>query len=271
MTSRTLRMRPSTRRRKLKEQEVAGKEGRHERWIGTRDMPGVGIKTRLTSPKTELREIHLLSAGEHALFLELWWARDVLTIYDQVRLDTGATRRAAAEVGIEHPHYPDSGDAVDLSTDLVAITSVHGKLERKAFSVKAASFSETGLTPKQRIEQQAWSNAGVKFEAVYAKGMHATRSKNLAWLLRAANDVAAHGLTEREIATQRELYRRLCRRCEAYVIDACKAVERLAGLPLGSGMRAFRQLAAFRHIQFDLEAPEPGKILVESLELKKMR
>ncbi|CAH2897748.1 MAG: hypothetical protein PCALPYG88_2051 [uncultured Paraburkholderia sp.] len=270
MTSRTLRMRPSTRRRKLKEQEVARTEGRHERWIGTRDMPGVGIKTRLTSTKTDLREIHLLSAGEHAVFLELWWAKHVLTIYDQVWHESVKTRRAAAEIGVAHPSYPGSGDAVDLSTDLVAVTSRNGKLGRKAFSVKPASFSETGLTPKQRIEQQTWKNEGVEFEAVFTEGMHATRSKNLAWLLRAANDVAAHGVTRTEMVAQRELHRRLRRRCDVCVIDACRAVERSSGLPLGSGMRAFRQLAAARHIRFDLDAIEPAQIPVQYLSFSKL-
>lgn len=270
MTSRTLRMRPSTRRRKLKEQETARAEGRHERWVGTRDMPGVGIKTRLTSTKTDLREVHLLSAGEHAVFLELWWATNVVAIYDQVWQDTIRTRRAAAEIGIEHPTYPDSGDAVDLSTDLVAVTSTHGKLGRKAFSVKAASFSETGLTPKQRIEQQTWRNEGVEFEAVYAKGMHAARSKNLAWLLRAANDVAAHGLTETETVAQQELYRRLRRRRDISVIEACKAVECSFGLAPGSGMRAFRQLAASRRVRFDLNAVEPANMLVQHLSFEKI-
>ncbi|RQR27306.1 TnsA endonuclease C-terminal domain-containing protein [Burkholderia sp. Bp9142] len=266
MTSRTVGMRRTTRERKLKEQETAKREGRHERWIGTRDMPGVGMKTRLTSSKTGLRAIHLLSDGEKACFLELWWDLGILTIYDQVMLEPEKTLRAAARAGVDHPRYPDTGDPVVLSTDLVAIGERNGRLYKRAISVKSSErFGTTDKTPKQKIEEQYWLGEGARFEIFKVHGMHAARHKNLGWLLKAENDMLGRELSETEEIAQRELLRRLRKCMDARVVDACEAVERQFSLQSGAGAQAFRQLAAKRIVSFDLESKNPVFVIVKDL------
>jgi hypothetical protein len=268
MTSRTVRMRPTTQERKLKEQEVAKREGRYERWIGTRDMPGVGIKTRLTCEKAPLREIHLLSAAERAVFLELWWSDVVKAIFDQWALDREKTKRAAAAADLDHPTYTPDGEPLVLSTDLVAYTEIDGKAGRKAVSVKSkANFEKVGMTPRQRIEQQTWCADGVPFEVAVAHGMHASRSKNLAWLLRAENDMAGRELSAAEVLAQRELLSRLKRRDDRLVMDACEAVDRLLSLESGTASKAFRQLAAKRRISFELNAIAPSRLPVNAIKI----
>ncbi|WP_321791755.1 TnsA endonuclease C-terminal domain-containing protein [Caballeronia sp. J97] len=269
MTSRTLEMRRLTIARKLREVEAGNQEGRHTRWISTRDMPGSGIKTRLTSMKTHLREVHLNSSAEHAAFLELWWDQSVLTVFEQVMIPTQESRPAALEVSVDHPTYTVGGDPVILSTDLVAVIERDGKVSKTAHSVKSAkAYRRRGPSPRQKIEQRYWERQGHKFKIVIANGMHASRSKNLAWLLRCENDMADRTLTEEEGAAQRELVRRLRKRLDVVVLEACRKVDKALSLPPGSGARAFRQLATTRKIRFDLDAIDPIRLSVEEIAVK---
>ncbi|MEX3761425.1 TnsA endonuclease C-terminal domain-containing protein [Paraburkholderia phenoliruptrix] len=261
-------MRPTTMERKLKEQEGAKREGRHERWIGTRDMPGSGIKTRLCSRKTNLRVIHLLSAGEKACFLELWWDPCILAIYDQVMLDPEKTLPAAARAGVDHPRYPDTGDPVILSTDFLAIGERSNRLYKRAISVKSTErFAKSGMTPKQKIEEQYWRGEGARFEIFVAHGMHAARHKNLDWLLKADNDMLGRELSEAEEFARRELLRRLRKRVDTRVVDACCALERQFSMESGACARAFRQLAARKVISFDLNSTDPVAVFVQDLRI----
>jgi hypothetical protein len=261
MTSRTLQMKKGTRDRKKRELEAAKAEGLHMRWIGTRDLPGAGIKTRMTCMKTRLREVHLLSSCEHAALLELWWDENVLTFFEAVPLPPEDTQRAALDVGVEHPRYGAEDEPVVLSTDLVAIYKRDGKLQKKAFSVKAYMPGRRGeLTPRQLIEQRYWEREGVEFKAVVMDGMHSPRSKNLSWLLRAENDMSGRELSTDERRAQTELTRRLRKRLDVLVIDACLRVDKILSLPPGSGARAFRQLAALRRVNFDLNARDPVQL-----------
>jgi hypothetical protein len=268
MTSRTLEMKRLTRERKLREVEAGNREGRHVRWIGTRDMPGSGVKTRLTSLKTDLREVHLNSSAEHAAFLELWWDKQVLTVFEQVMIPTKDSRPAALEVDVDHPTYTVGGDPVILSTDLVAVLERDGKVTKRADSVKSTkSFKGQGPSPRQRVEQRYWERQGQEFRVVTANGMHGARSKNLAWLLRCENDMANRSLTLDEEAAQQELFRRLRKRLDATVLDSCRRVDRLLDLPPGSGARAFRQLATIRKVRFDLGSWDPIRIPVVEIKV----
>ncbi|MFM0032779.1 TnsA endonuclease N-terminal domain-containing protein [Paraburkholderia madseniana] len=257
MTTRTLQMREGTYERKIREQALAKKRGVHRPWINTRDIPGAGIKTRLTCMKVALREIHLLSAGEHAVFLEAWRRDDVLTIEDQVPLDVNKTTRAALDLGVDHPYYKRFPKPSVLTTDLVLRTSKNGLARREPISVK--SVRRQGAvepTRKQRIEQEAWRQEGSLLTFAYVHGMHANRSKNLAWLFRAENEVTSRDLTDDEELAQRELYSRIVRRLDRLAIDAIRAVQAEFGLPSGVTAQAFRQLLACRRISVDFDVAD---------------
>ncbi|WP_322092523.1 TnsA endonuclease C-terminal domain-containing protein [Paraburkholderia bannensis] len=259
-------MRKTTQERKLKELRQAQKDGVHYRWIGTRDIPGVGTKTRLYCAKAELGEVHLLSEGEHAELLEGWFRDDVEIIYDQVPLDTEKTMRAAAQVRVEHPMLFNGKTPSVLSTDLVYVVSTKkGTYQREARSVKATRSAKHTLTRLQQIEKKTWEDEGALFVSVTANGMHANRSKNLAWLFRMANDVLGRELSDDEVSAQRELLRVIRKREKMRVLEACRYVEKIADLPAGSGVRAFRQLAAAKRIAFDLNVQDPLEVLVEDI------
>ncbi|WP_233808982.1 TnsA endonuclease C-terminal domain-containing protein [Paraburkholderia sp. HP33-1] len=266
MTTRTLRIRKGTLARKLKEQALARDEGSHQRWLHTRDMPGAGIKTRLACDKAAGEELHLLSEAEHAEFLEGWYRSDVKIIYDQVALDRDKTQRAAASINVAHPFYRDLGEPAVLSTALVYITAQGTIRNREARSVRSTRSGKEGeLTRLQLIERKAWENEGASYSVVRANGMHACRSKNLAWIFRAHNDTVGRKLSDAEVAARHELLRLVRQQKEMRVIDACRLVDGTLRLPVGSGMRAFRQLAGAKRLAFDLDVSDPLSMRLDEI------
>ncbi|MGF6506271.1 TnsA endonuclease C-terminal domain-containing protein [Paraburkholderia sp. 32] len=266
MTKHTVRTRKGTLVRKLKEQALARETGSHQRWQHTRDKPGSGIKTRLACNKAAGEELHLLSEAEHAEFLEGWYRRDVKIIYDQVALDRDKTQRAAASINVAHPFYRHLGEPAVLSTALVYITARGATRNREARSVRSTRRGqEDKLTRAQLIERKTWEDDGASYSVVRAKGMHAHRSRNLAWLFRAHNDTVDRKLSDAELAAQRELLRLVRVQKEMRVLDACRRVDGMLGLPPGSGVRAFRQLAGARRLAFDLDVSDPLKIRLDEI------
>jgi len=258
MTRRTLRIREGTLARKLKEQARAKEMGVHQRWQHTRDIPGSGIKTRLACNKAAGGELHLFSEAEHAEFLEGWYRRDVKVIYDQVALDRDKTQRAAASINVAHPFYRHLGEPAVLSTSLVYVTERGATHHREARSVSSSlSVNERELTRSQRIEKKTWEDEGATYAVVRANGMHACRSRNLAWIFRAHNDTVSRKLSDAERVAQHALLRLVRRQEGLRVIDACGQVDRTLGLPVGSGVRAFRQLAGAKQLAFDLNVSDP--------------
>ncbi|ADG18135.1 TnsA endonuclease [Paraburkholderia atlantica] len=266
MKTRTRGMQKATLARKLKELAEASRNGLHCRWMHTREMPGSGTRTRLACEKTALDELHLMSEAEHAEFLEGWYRSDVKLILEQVALDRDKTQRAAASIGVHHPTYRQLDEAAVLSTDLVYVTERGTTHNREARSVRSRRSGPNGkLTPSQRIEQKTWENGGVPYSVVRADGMHAPRSKNLAWIFRAYNDTVGRKLSDAEIAAQREMLRLVRRREELRVIDACRLADQALDLPAGSGLRAFRQLAGARRLAFDLDVQDPLDVRLEEI------
>ncbi|MCX5538076.1 heteromeric transposase endonuclease subunit TnsA [Paraburkholderia sp. CNPSo 3076] len=266
MKKRTRDMKKATRARKLKEQAEARSKGLHYRWLHTREMPGSGTRTRLACEKAALDELHLMSEAEHAEFLEGWYRSDVKLILERVALDRDKTRRAAASIGVHHPTYRDLDEAAVLSTDLVYFTERGTTHNREARSVRSRRSGPKGkLTPSQRIEQKTWENEGVPYSVVRADGMHAPRSKNLAWIFRAHNDTVGRKLSGAEITAQREMLRLVRRQKELRVVDAGRLADLTLGLPSGSGVRAFRQLAGARRLAFDLDVRDPLDLRLEEI------
>ncbi|MHB9833322.1 TnsA endonuclease C-terminal domain-containing protein [Paraburkholderia terrae] len=258
MTTRKLRIRKGTLKRKLKEQAIANDRGFHQRWQHTRDMPGSGIKTRLVCNKAASGELHLMSEAEHSEFLEGWYRQDVKVIYDQVALDREKTQRAAASINVPHPFYRHLDEPAVLSTSLVYVTERGGTHNREARSVRSISIGkEVEPTRSQLIERQTWEDDGASYSMVRANGMHARRSKNLAWIFRAHNDTVGRKLSDAEIAAQHKLLRFVRQHTEMRVIDACRLVDRTTELPTGSGARAFRQLTGAKKLAFDLDVSDP--------------
>ncbi|SOF01112.1 hypothetical protein SAMN05446635_9198 [Burkholderia sp. OK233] len=266
MTHHKSRIRKGTLARKEKEQADAKAQGIHLRWQHTRDVPSTGIKTRLVCDKAAGGELHLLSEAEHAEFLEGWYRREVKIIYDQVALDVDKTRRAALTINVAHPFYRDLGEPAVLSTSLVYLTERGATRRREARSVRSTrSGKEVELTRTQLIERKTWEDDGASYSAVRANGMHAHRSKNLAWIFRAHNDTIDRKLSEVEMAAQRALVRLVRLKKQMRVVDACRLVDGMPGLRTGSGVRAFRQLAGARRLAFDLDVPDPLKIMLDEI------
>jgi hypothetical protein len=67
------------------------------------------------------------------------------------------------------------------------------------------------------------------------------------------------------MAAQHELLRLLRRQKEIRVIDACGLVDRTLRLPVGSGVRAFRQLAGAKQIAFDLDVSDPINLRLDEV------
>lgn len=261
MSSRTLRMKERTLRRKLSEQERAKKAGTYLRWFHTRDMPGSGTKTRLVCEKAAADELHLMSDAEQAVFLEAWYRDDVVTIFDQYALDREKTQRAALALSIDHPRYDGRTEPAVLSTDLVLNVRCGSTYIREANSVKTAGFSDGELKRTQLIERRTWQDQGAIYRSVTANGMHANRSKNLAWIFRAHNDTVGRHLSDTELVAQREILRLFRRRKDMRIVDACRYIDRTFELASGSGAQAFRQLAGGKYLAFNLDVHDPIQLL----------
>ncbi|WP_321813124.1 MULTISPECIES: heteromeric transposase endonuclease subunit TnsA [unclassified Paraburkholderia] len=266
MTARKSKIRKTTIERKLKEQALAKSKGVHQRWQHTRDRTGSGTKIRLACSKAASEEVHLLSAAEHAELLEGWYRREVKVIYDQVAIDREKTQRAAASINVVHPLCQSLGELAVISTSLVYITERGKSFIREARSVRSIRRGQEGeLTRSQLIERKAWEDDGALYVAVTKSGMHANRSQNLAWIFRAHNDTVNRTLSGAEMAAQRQLLRLVRWKKEMRVIDACRLVDRTAGIPAGSGVRAFRQLAGARRLAFDLDVSNPLNIPLDEI------
>ncbi|MEX3859079.1 TnsA endonuclease C-terminal domain-containing protein [Paraburkholderia sp. BR10923] len=266
MTKKTLKNEKSTLVRKLKEQDNANSKGFHYRWRHTGEMRGSGIKTRLFCEKAALGELHLMSEAQHAEFLAGWYRNDVKVIYEHVALDRDKTQRAAASIDVPHPIYPRIGYAAVLSTDLVYVTERGALHNREAKSVKSYSRRTEGrLTRSQRIEQKTWEADGASYSVVRANGMHASCSKNLAWIFRAYNDTYKRKLSDGEIVAQHEFLRLVRRQKGMRVIEACRLIDRTFALAAGSGVRAFRQLAGAKLLAFDLTVLDPLNLRLEEI------
>ncbi|MEX3640270.1 heteromeric transposase endonuclease subunit TnsA [Paraburkholderia sp. BR14320] len=266
MTKQALKNEKATLARKLKEQAKANSEGFHYRWRHTGEMRGSGIKTRLYCEKAALGELHLMSAAQHAEFLEGWHRNDVKVIYEHVALDRDKTQRAAASINVRHPFYPRIGDAAVLSTDLVYVTERGALHNREAKSVRSCGRRTEGrLTRSQRIEQKTWEADGASYSVVRANGMHASRSRNLDWIFRAYNDMLRRKLSDGEVAAQHEFLRLVRRQKGMRVIEACRLIDRTLALAAGSGVRAFRQLAGTQLLAFDLTVLDPLNLCLEEI------
>lgn len=258
MSSRTLRMKKRTQLRKLKEQELAKKAGVYLRWFHTRDMPGSGIKTRLACEKAAADELHLMSDAEYAAFLEAWYRDDVVTIFDQYALDRERTQQAALAINVDHPRYDGRNEPAVLSTDLVLNVRRGNTYLREANSVKSArSDGSKSLSGSQLIERRTWEDEGATYRFVTANGLHAKRSKNLAWIFRACNDTVGRQLTDSESIARNAFLRLFRKRQEMRVVDACRYIDRTFELTSGTGAQAFRQLAGAKYLAFNLDVPNP--------------
>ncbi|MGF6289635.1 heteromeric transposase endonuclease subunit TnsA [Paraburkholderia youngii] len=266
MKKQTREMRKATLARKLKELAEASRNRLHYRWMHTREMPGSGTRTRLACEKAVLDELHLMSEAEHAQFLEGWYRSDVKFILEQVALDSDKTRRAAASIDVDHPTYRNLDEAAVLSTDLVYFTEQGTTRSREAKSVRSGRSGIDGKpTRSQRIEQKTWENEGVSYSVVRADGMHATRSRNLAWIFRAHNDTVGRELSDSELIAQREFLLLFRKRKEMRVIDACRYIDRTFGLTSGAGTQAFRQLAGAKSLAFNLDVRDPIQLRLDEI------
>lgn len=269
MSARRSQMRKGALTRKLKEQTLAKSRGLHQRWQHTKDARGAGRKTRLACSKAAGSEMHLLSQVEYAEFLEGWFRPDVRVIFDQVALDRTESCKAAASLNVAHPRYQRLDEPAVISTSLVYITERNGCYGKEARSVRAVragcNRDEGELTRVQLIERRAWEHDGAVYVAVGKDGMRAHRSRNLAWLFRAYNDTVGRSLSDAEMKAQRGLLRLVRSKKGITVIKACELVDRMFGLPPGSGVQAFRQLAGARRLAFDLDVSNPVNIPVAEI------
>ncbi|TGP39759.1 heteromeric transposase endonuclease subunit TnsA [bacterium M00.F.Ca.ET.228.01.1.1] len=269
MSARRSQMRKGALTRKLKEQTLAKSRGLHQRWQHTKDATGAGRKTRLVCSKAPGGEIHLMSQAELAEFLEGWYRADVRVIHDQVALDRTQTQKSAASLNVAHPRYRRIDEPAVISTSLLYITERKGCYGKEARSVRSVregrDRDEAELTRVQLIERRAWERDGAVYVAVGKDGMRAQRSRNLAWLFRAYNDTVGRSLSDGEMKAQRGLLRLVRSKKDMTVLEACGLVERTFGLPPGSGVQAFRQLAGARRLAFDLDVSNPVTIPVAEI------
>lgn len=241
--------------RRLAQRMDDGSGKPHHPWVETNDISSRGFQTRMYCVKTA-RVLHLHSECERAAALEAWWRRDVLDIQEQKALATEKTCRAAAFLELPHPVYQKLRKPAVISTDLLLVCRRDGKFRYEAQAIKQFS-GELGSRAQRllAIEQEVWRRDGVDWKLVMARGMHAQRSRNLAWLQQCENEMCARVASGIDIESREKLLMRLKRRVDWRVIDACRAVDEESGYEFGTSARAFRQLLVLRHIEADLNVP----------------
>ncbi|WP_321818868.1 MULTISPECIES: hypothetical protein [unclassified Burkholderia] len=238
------------------------KEGRGSGEWGTyvpgrtfRELRGVGRMHRFSCSRCGGRQIALPSDMALATFLEEHWdprTRDLREYFPLVDVDE--TVRIARSIGVNHPTYRDGSPRI-LTTDLLVCKLESDNYSWTAVHSASARDCAAGMSSGWLIIREFWRRAGVGSRTTYSLGLNSFRVRNLWLLFGYGEQLVAYGLNDREQCAQEAVIRRLRRRNDARISDACSAAARASDLTRAECARAVLQLIACHAMECRLDVP----------------
>lgn len=113
------------------------------------------IITDLVYPK---RRIHLFSDLELNVYYMLRRNKQIKELFEQYPLDLGQTSKICVDMSISHPRHPITKEKIVMTTDFVAVVSIKGNHEFRAYAVKTTEeLKDNRVQEKLKVEQLYWT------------------------------------------------------------------------------------------------------------------
>ncbi|SMC18167.1 TnsA endonuclease C terminal [Andreprevotia lacus DSM 23236] len=240
-------------------------------WLTVQDVPSDGLATRVNGYKIR-RQRHALSQLEAQLIRILDWEDHVLDIREQFPLPREATRKIAAEMGVNHP--ADSVTQTDLvvTTDMLVDVFLKQRRFQVAIAVKPTEELDRRTLEKLEIERRYWAERRIEWRLCTEKDIPVQRAENIWWAM------ANRDLSGRVVA-----YPNFWDDCVAAVEERLRVsstsqtiareleqLEKAAGWQVGAAMTALRFLIANKRIHIDLDQPLDSKGPIAQLHFNAM-
>lgn len=141
---------------------------KYEPWIHVRELSsGSGRRHVVSDLKYPERKIHLLSDLELSVYYMLRQNLQVLELFEQYPLDLERTLEICEEVNVRHPVNPKKTNYSIMTTDFLAVVSVNGVTEYRAYAVKTTGeLRDVRVLEKLKIEQLYWNSKNVPWSVI---------------------------------------------------------------------------------------------------------
>lgn len=228
-------------------------------WLRVQSFSSKGVSNRPFSIKTG-RHHELFSNVELAIFLALDWQQDVVDIREQYPLDRDLSRTIADQLGIRHPHYPDTQVPTVMTVDFLVTRRSHGVERLEAYNAKPEAEAENHQSiAKLEIQRSYFALLEIPHHLVFETDIPERPISNLTWISDAlSRDKAKEqyvGYWD-EMSEQfgdflgDEMHR------STTLADICKQFDSRTGKTAGTGLRAARILLAKHVLVPDLNSPD---------------
>ncbi|WP_419877524.1 TnsA endonuclease C-terminal domain-containing protein [Brevibacillus centrosporus] len=221
-------------------------------WFTVRDVPSIGLSTRVLGWKTG-RIHHFLSQLESSYFYTLEWSLAVTDIREHLPMDVEETVKIADRLGITHPLDPDTKEPIVMTTDFVL-----NVLDNETTCLVARTvLPNSELNSKRRVEKLEiervyWNEQGVNWGIVTDQEIPEGLVKNIVWVHEMFHLDELVGFSEAMInQIEPKLYEAICA-SELSLSEATRWVDDRLGFDPGTSLTICRHLIANRRWIVDM-------------------
>lgn len=256
---------PETRAsRLLEEGRGQGRGHAYTPWLNVRDVPSLGLSTRVRGWKTG-RVHSLLSQLETSYFYVLDGSPVVTDIREQFPLlPIEETLAIANECGLVHPRDITTREPVTMTTDFVITARGSAGFVDCARTVKySRDLASKRTLEKLELERRYWIKRGVDWAIVTEKDIPAGIAENIQWL-HPYLEISDHpALTEDSLRRIERVLEPKIREGRRPLAQCAAECDDQLGLPPGTSLTAVRHFLAVGRWFTDLRKPiDPGETLV---------
>lgn len=228
-------------------------------WITVQDFSSRGTQSRIPSQLLG-RAVHVMSYLERSMFLLHEFKLGLREYKEQYPIPREVSLAAALALGVRHPVYPKTKVPVVMTLDaLVWRQEANGELLGGAWDAKPQSeLAKPRTLAKLAIHRASCAIMGIPHHVYTDKSVSRTLVRNVEWLRgsRARQGEATEDLSEQEFHQAAVLGDLFERRPRKTIQDYVKAYDQAGGHPLGTALRAFKQLVYDHHLTLNLEAAD---------------
>ncbi len=243
----------------LKDGRGQGNGTEYKPWLTIQDVPSNGESTRIHGIKIE-RQHDLLSRNEKNYFYIVEFADNVLDIMEQYPLlPIEQTEIIAAEIGVEHPCDPFTGENVVFTTDFLLKIIRDGKEICVARTVKELDeLNNERQIQKFEIERRYWELKGIDWGIVTENEISKVLAKNIS-IVRPFHSLKGvkgfENFTEAKINELISGFRNLSKDKKIIVRKLSKDFDDKMKLEAGSGLKIFKYLVWNKKVLTDMQVP----------------